>query len=636
MKKIKSLVASVLAISMLSGTALSLTACSKNGGAYDYEIWLSGNENASYTDYNDNLAAKYWDSLQYKGEDGEMHDTNVKFYTAASTSAAKDNFNTMMTTQSFYDVMDLAQSSYTASELYTDGMLLDLTPYMEECMPNYLAWLNAHPDYGKTAVDYVNGEKKYLQIYAYQDFEEAWGGWQYRRDWVAKYGKDKDGNAFTYSYDKDGVLTDNIIFPSYHNEALRNSYNALLAKEGKEAWDGTDPVFISDWEWMLDIFKTALKDKGVANGNSQTGETGYPMSIYYPGYIETGDLVSAFGNVSGDFYSDVDGTVKYGLTSDNFKVYLKAINGWYNNGWIDSVFNTRSSDMYYQVDTDKLYTGRIGLFYGNGNTIVNKLAKSGDKFLDGYFCGAARQPINDKYSGATAQYIPGQNEFLPRVFFAQGYEFSSFGLTVKLEQNKKDIHALLRMIDYLYEYDHKDENGVLQPGGAILKSGLTKDMYDKVGQKGDYYDVTEINGKRLSETGVVKLNEEGTAHIFVDGMGADTGKRNPSCFNRFLGLQQPIDKCRAPFEQAINDEWDFYTSVRFKPSFLHQLDKNDAEAYNAFLDNVRNDVKTAMPELIMGKTFDETKYSQIMYTVSRRGAADVTATFQTLYDRFYK
>ena len=638
----KKIIASVLAVSMLTGTAVSLSACGGGkGSAYEYEIWLSGNENASYPDYNDNLCAKYWNTLEFEGEDGELHDTKVKFITAASDSAAKDNFNTMMGSNNFYDVMDLAQSSYTASELYQDGMLIDLTPYMEECMPNYLAFLEANPTYGKTAVDYVDGEKKYLQIYAYQDFEEGVFGWQYRRDWIAKYGKDKDGNAFTYSYDDKGVLTDNIIFPSYYDEDLRNSYNALLEEKGKEAWDGTDPVFISDWEWMLGILKTALADLGVAGGNSQTGTTGYPMSMYYPGYYETGDLVSAFGGASADFYVDESGKIQYGLTGENFKVYLKAMNGWYKNGWIDKVFYERSQDMHYQINIDDLYTGRIGLFYGNGNTVTNKLADKNKTFLDGYYASGARQPINDKYDGtSTVKYIPGTNEFIPRVFYSSGLEYSPFGLTVNLEKNGKDIKALLRMLDHLYEKNYTDDNGMLQPGGAMLKSGLTKEQYDKVKQSGDFYDrtVNPANGKTLAETGIVKLSEDGKEFVFVEGLGGNSGMRNPSCLNRMGGLQQYVDKRREPFEQHLNDEWDFYTSVRLRPSFFNQLDAESSEKYNTFLDNVRK-IETPgagkIPSLIIN-TFSESKYEEIMYAVNRRGVTSITKTLQDLYDKFYK
>ena len=261
----KRIVGIILAICLIVSALATLSACNKiEGGAYEYEIWTSTNENAFYTDYNDNLPLRYLNTLQFEGKDGKLHNTNLKFITASGS--ARDEFNNMMNNQNYYDVMDLSQSSYTAKDLYNDGMLIDLTPYMEDCMPNYLKWLQNNPDYAKTAVSDVDGQKKYLQIYSYHNFEENVWGWQYRRDWIAKYGKDKDGNAFTYSYDADGILTDNIIFPSYYDVKLRDSYNALLKSKGLKEWDGKDPVFISDWEWMLGIFKTALADKGVPNG----------------------------------------------------------------------------------------------------------------------------------------------------------------------------------------------------------------------------------------------------------------------------------------------------------------------------------------------------------------------------------
>lgn len=49
----------------------------------------------------------------------------------------------------------------------------------------------------------------------------------------------------------------------------------------------TDPMYISDWEWMFEIFDKAMEEQGITDG--------YCMSMYYPGYIANGDLVTGFG-----------------------------------------------------------------------------------------------------------------------------------------------------------------------------------------------------------------------------------------------------------------------------------------------------------------------------------------------------
>lgn len=67
----------------------------------------------------------------------------------------------------------------------------------------------------------------------------------YRRDWIVKYGKHpQTGQAFTGGYtDPNDVdsWTDDVVFPS----------------------GGTDPVYISDWEWMFGSFTEAMAASGL-------------------------------------------------------------------------------------------------------------------------------------------------------------------------------------------------------------------------------------------------------------------------------------------------------------------------------------------------------------------------------------
>ena len=636
MKKIR-LSSLISAAGLMFGAIASLTACGKKGSPYEYEAWISAGETA-YNDYNDNVAVKYWNTLKFKGADDEEHDTKIKFY--VGTGDSRTQFNTMISGQNYYDIMDLGMSDYAASELYSNGMLLDLTPYMEECMPNYLAWLNRpeNETYAKTAVDYVNGEKKYLQIYSYHDVVENWGGLQYRRDWIVKYGT-KPGTSMSYVkgtkaefdagnadyyYDEHGYLVDNIIFPSYNNESLRNSYNALLETKGLRQWDGHDPVFISDWEWMFEIFAKAISALNIGKSD------GYVFGIYNPGYIETGDIISGFGGGSAGFYSD-NGTVKYGLTSPNFKAYLDCMNSWYNKGWLDKDFDAKKSDVFYQVDVQNTYSGRVGLFYGNGNTIHNKRAISGDNIRDGMYVAGARQPINDIYGSGEEggqKYVVGTNEFLPDTYYAASKEYNSVGLTTKLTKNGKDVKALLRMIDHLFEKD----------GGALLCSGgLTKAQYDTVAQSGDMYAKTVINGKSLAETGSYVKRDDGTFAL-IDVIGVKDDERNYSKINRFTGYFQDVDYGRLPAEQHLIDEWSFYPSEgRFLSSFEHQLDAKASKKYNDTNVSVRDYAAIEIPKLIKGGNgINQSSYDSVMKQVKRYNIAEVITSLQTLYDKFYK
>ena len=65
---------------------------------------------------------------------------------------------------------------------------------------------------------------------------------------------------------------------------------------------GTDPVYISDWEWMFEIFTEAMADQGITDS--------YCTSIYYPGYMWSGGLCSCFGEPIPIWYKGSDDVVR--------------------------------------------------------------------------------------------------------------------------------------------------------------------------------------------------------------------------------------------------------------------------------------------------------------------------------------
>ena len=127
----------------------------------------------------------------------------------------------MIATGDYTDIVDMSYYTRTGSvvELYEDGICLDITEYVKEYMPNYLAFLDENPTYKMTATNFADGSARYLQIYTYQDsIPEQWGGWQYRRDWIVKYGTNPEtGEPFTGGYEIPmdiDTWTDDVIFPS--------------------------------------------------------------------------------------------------------------------------------------------------------------------------------------------------------------------------------------------------------------------------------------------------------------------------------------------------------------------------------------------------------------------------------------
>ena len=179
-----------LIILLFSLSLFVLTSCMDEeilaDAAHTYKIWLANSEDSSYySDYNENVALKYLNTLKFKGRDGKLHHVHIEVETGI-TGEQEKFFNTMTATGGWkeYDYIDYSFSSYSVTELYEAGIALDLTDYMEEWLPNYMNWLQANPDYARTAANIVNGERRYLTLYSYHDDVENWGGFVYRRDWV--------------------------------------------------------------------------------------------------------------------------------------------------------------------------------------------------------------------------------------------------------------------------------------------------------------------------------------------------------------------------------------------------------------------------------------------------------------------
>lgn len=248
-----------------------------------------GESTEYYLNYEDNPVMRYIANYKtFEASDGTQQRVLMSFQVPPAGKEA-DNLSLLVSTQSYPDVMSMTYFGGSLAELYEAGNILDLGPYIDQYMPNYKAWLEANPQVIATTP--VGDQDLHLTltgIRANLSAYDLFAGWCYRRDWIVRYGVQPDmlfdpmvdseprpnpkaGQAFSghYTLDKDGnaiesaTLEANVNGDSWVDDVIFPSGN-------------TDPIYISDWEWMFEIFERALKEQGIADG--------YVTSVYYPGF----------------------------------------------------------------------------------------------------------------------------------------------------------------------------------------------------------------------------------------------------------------------------------------------------------------------------------------------------------------
>ena len=404
------------AFTLCAGMAMTLAACGESGGKAgsdtSYTMWIyNGADSSYYTDYKENPVVQYALGKTYGPEQKTV---DIEFWIPPAGSEA-DSYSTMMTSGDYPDILD-GSISDSPKNMYEDGIILDLTDYVADYMPNYKAYLDAHPDVKANAIVNVDGEDKILTIRgANEDYPYQFCGPQYRRDWIVKYGSNpQTGAAFTGGFtdpeDPDS-WEDDVVFPN----------------------GGTDPLYISDWEWMFEIFEKAQADLGITDS--------YCISMYYPGFTWSGGLCSSFGGGVPVWYADSDNKVQFGGDSDQFRAYLQCLNTWYEKGWLDESFNERTSDIFYEIDGVSVRQGKVGMWVGIESQLGGRM-DAGDEYTSGICSFGCAYPINDVYGTEECQNV------VPDCLFNTSLTGIAYYITSAAAE--KDIAAICSFFDYFY------------------------------------------------------------------------------------------------------------------------------------------------------------------------------------------
>lgn len=607
MKKILSLgLAAVTAFSMLA-----VTGCGdKSSGKDDTFSWwiYTIDGNGLYDVYEDNPAVEWlnqqiWDVENHTiAKDGKGNSLKFEFQ-APIAGSESDNFNTMMGTGEYTDIIDLCVSSDNAKTLYEDGITIELTDYVEKYCPNYVDFLEKNPDVSEK-VRYADedGNYHYYSMAAICDGNAVpWDGYIYRRDWVVKYCEPTD---YVWDLESDYVKENGhpAVTPLSEAKAQNNleGWKANDVTTFKVINDGGDdpsnnyednvifpsgrdyPYTISDWEWMFEGFQKAIDERGW-----KEDKDAYCTTVYYSGFLATGDLVSSFGGGNGTWAKDMEGNVTYSGTSENFKTYLEAMNNWYEKGWLDKAFTERGADPFYAINMNGFTTGKVGLWIGYTANLGDgiRITCLNEEDAKDAYCMGCPLPVNDVYGSDDQMYHD------PDGLFQGGRIDGQIAITEKAKD--KDLETLFTFFNWLYTQD----------GAATRKLGLSKEQLASAEINNNLYEKNNIDGAYElleDEDGntVYKMNYDTSADI----TGCITFGRlavGITTYGVDQGLGYTVDRGEPKVLSDALQKWNFYTNTADVTLNYGSLFTNDENKAYAKVNNTLQDyIGQEVPKLI--------------------------------------
>ncbi|MCR5741149.1 MAG: hypothetical protein K6G38_01630 [Gammaproteobacteria bacterium] len=598
--KLKRFTTILLSIFMSLSVVIGLTACGKkSGGDTEFTYLLSKTEDKEYySTYEENPIVQYLSSKEWNG-------SKISFkFSSMIEGSETDQFNTLIATGQLYDIMDLQSSNYSVEYLYKNEYAMDLTELVDEYMPNYKKLLASNRDLQAFGYSDIDGEKKVLQLY--QVFDTARPNFQgtlYRRDWIVKYGVNPSTSAkFTSGYTEEGnkdTYYDDVKFPSFYDAEKK----AWVLENVDKNWDGTDPIFISDWEWMFECFAKALKDLNITDG--------YCYTIPYVGTNVGGDIFDGFGGGSALWYKDGD-EIKFGAASDQMESYLECMSTWYANGWLDKSFDERATDMFYTINQSATHAGKVGCWQGKTAEIGYEMEADTFPATEGIMVFGAKQPINDKYGKESTQY------HLPDCYTK--YSTIAGSIFISTSAEGKDLAALLTMMDYTYG----DE------GGTILHQGLNKEQQEEF-QSEWYIKYGLPNGVIYEE-----VDEDGNIHYYKtpEALAVGIHTYNAAVGNRLSFGLQHVKYHDDGYSDIINDartNWDYYPNPAYIISYRDLMTEEQSLVYSKQYSLITTSLSVELPKIIKGTVAFDEGYANLVKLMGKYKTKQITEYYEQIF-----
>lgn len=430
----------------------------------------------------------------------EKTGTHVEWQHPAS-GATEERFNVMIVSGNYPDciVYNWPNVKGGAQSYVDDEIIVDLTPYVEENMPNFWKLINENPELKK---DVVTDDGKILYIpYIRQDKELCiFQGQVIRQDWLDKLGLDMPSN------------TDEL-------------YNVL------KAFKTQDP-----------------------NGNGQNDEIPW-SAVGFNSEMGIGPVLWSFGT-TWDFHLDDNDKVVYGPMTEGFKEGLEYLAKLYKEGLIDPdyLIDNRS-----KMDA-KFTSDKTGFGYGYQPSTYYPVMNDGKREVAGahFIAGPDGKTycFNKQYTQQVTagtslavttanKDVEGTLRWLDELYGGEGYMYANYGKEGVSYEIKDGVPTFT-------EYMTNNENGKTLAQMVGLTCAVRDSAFPML-QSWDYYKQTlqpwginaietwmadEPNTSRVLPATLSRTTEEGeiytevmnqvTTYMLEEANKAITGKTNAS------------------------------------------------------------------------------------------------------------
>ena len=293
---------------VMAASAAGVFAGCNGASANTYE-WLIARDDNAESSNAENPVINYW--LEQTGIDVEFYDPQ----------SGPEAWNQQLIDGEYSDIVDLGLNrTESLPVLAEEGVVWDIAPYIEECMPNLNAILNSS-EWADIRRSISYGDAIYT-IPIIEETVGTWGGYMYRHDMVTAV----RGEDFTW--------------PS-----------------GEE-----EPTTIADWEYIMEAVLDYYKQNNIVGA--------YPMYLAPEGYYQIGTILAGYG-IGGNEYLDGN-TVKFGIYEDAFYDYLETVRSWVQKGYISPDFAT-ADYVFPSIDNNSVLANRLGVFFGYTNQLGGQL-----------------------------------------------------------------------------------------------------------------------------------------------------------------------------------------------------------------------------------------------------------------------